>query len=300
MYLASTRNPNQVFTLKIVTGMLDRADVKPRSVRSARIGSFVPVAATMYPGSLYIHDLALIGGKLYANAAGHNAVVELAGEGGFRRVWWPKCIERDGRPVFDRNHIQLNSIAGGRQLRGSFYTASSAHLGRRRPGHLDYKVDRQGVVFSGATREPVCLGLTRPHSARLAGDKVWVANSGYGEIGVVEGGRFEPVHRFAGWTRGLCLVAGIAFVATSRVIPRYSRYAPGLDCERSRCGIHAVCLKTGKPIASITWPFGNQIFAIDWIGDTVSRGLVFQRIERKSREDTMFFYRYLAAPEAES
>lgn len=290
MYLASTRNPNQIYMLKPAAGLLARKDNK---VRVSPSSPFVPVSAAFYPGSLYIHDLALIRGELHANAVGHNAVVKLEPDGSFRRVWWPKCIERDGKPVFEQNHIQLNSIAAGDTLRGSYFSASSCQLGRLRPGHLKYKVDRQGVIFSGRTRQPVCAGLTRPHSARIWKHGVWVANSGYGEVGYAKNGEFEAVSRLPGWTRGLCMTNEIAFTGTSRVIPRFSQYAPGLDSARSRCGVHAVCLKSARVLGSIEWPAANQIFAIDWINDSVSRGFLFDTAKRRNNQELAFFYRYL-------
>jgi len=290
LYLASTRNPNQVYVLKPATGLLERTDSQGQPDSG---NPFATVASTYYPGCLYIHDLALIGGQLHANAVGHNAVVRLNPEGRFRRVWWPKCIERRGVPVFDRNYIQLNSIAAGRTTRDSFYSASSCSLGRLRPGHLSYKVDRQGVIFSGRTREPVCHGLTRPHSARLRKGRIWVANSGYGELGLVTDSRLEVVCKLPGWTRGLCMIADIAFVATSRVIPRFSRYAPGLDGTRSICGIHAVNLKSGKVLGAVEWPAGNQVFAIDWISDRVSPGFLLRAERRRSSQEIAFYYRYL-------
>jgi uncharacterized protein (TIGR03032 family) len=290
IYLASTRNPNQIYTLQLIAGLLPRTDTKvPLRPSSA----FVPVLTSFYPGSLYTHDLAMIGGELYGNAVGHNCVVKLETEGRFRRVWWPKCIELAGKPVFERNHIQLNSIAAGNTLQDSYYSASSCHLGRLRPGHLKYKVDRQGVLLSGRTREPVCSGLTRPHSARLSRGAVWVANSGYGELGFAKDGRFQPLCRLPGWTRGLCMTDGIAFVGTSRVIPRFSQYAPGLDQERSCCGVHAVCLKTARVLGSIEWPAANQIFAIDWVKDGVSPGFLFEAPKRNTKRELAFFYRYL-------
>jgi uncharacterized protein (TIGR03032 family) len=290
LYIASTRNPNQVYTLQPAFGLLDRADNEARLGRSS---PFVPVATDFYPGSMYTHDLALIGGQLYANAVGHNSVATLEHGGRFRRVWWPNCIVRDGKPVFERNHIQLNSIAAGRTIQDSYFSASSSRIGRLRPGHLRYRVDKQGVIFSGRTREPWCSGLTRPHSARLWEGAVWVANSGYGELGYANLGKFDPVCRLPGWTRGLCMTKGIAFVGTSRVIPRYARYAPGLDSTRNRCGVHAVSLKTGGVVGSIEWPTANQIFAIDWIGDSVSAGFLFDAQRRKKNQELAFFYRYL-------
>src|SRR5439155_7446833 len=108
-------------------------------------------------------------------------------------VWWPRCIETADGPDFGRNYLQLNSIAAGPDLAGSFFSASTDQPSARRPGHRNFAVDRRGVIFAGATREAVVRGLTRPHSARLQGGRVWVDNSGYGELGVVEAGRFRPL-----------------------------------------------------------------------------------------------------------
>ena len=239
--LASTRNPNQVYTFT------------PAGPGSVEKGILAPVSSAFFPGSLYLHDLAMIGSSVYANAVGHNAVVRIEPDGSFEHAWWPKSIEENGRPIFERNYIQLNSIAAGKTLRTSFFTASSAGMGRLTPGHLNYKVDGEGVIFSGRTRAPVCSGLTRPHSARLKDGQVWVNNSGYGELGFVEDGRFEAIARLPGWTRGLCIVNDIAFVGTSRIIPRYAKYAPGLAGADSRCAVHAICCKSGK----LLWSHGR-------------------------------------------
>lgn len=308
VYVASTRNPNQVFLFKPARGSLERLDVKTKPRSDAPL---VPVASTSYPGSLYIHDLALIGRQLCASAVGHNAVVRLGAEGCFERVWWPRCVERSGEPVYGQNYIQLNSIAAGETLADSFYSASSTQLARLRPGHLNYPVKGRGVIFSGRTREPVCTGLTRPHSARLGGTvdepaargsarrtakarRLWVANSGYGEVGYVSDGRLEVVARLPGWTRGLCVIGDVAFTATSRVIPKYERYAPGLDIATSRCAVHAISLATGKVLGSLEWPQGNQVFAIDWIGASDSQGFCFAAGPRGRKQDTVFFYSYLS------
>ncbi len=108
------------------------------------------------PGCIYMHDLALIDGRLHGNAVGHNAVISIDFEEGFKRVWWPKCIENHKGPVFEQNHIQLNSIAAGKSLSDSYFSASSTSLAKLRPGDAKYPVDGRGVIFSGKTREPVC------------------------------------------------------------------------------------------------------------------------------------------------
>jgi uncharacterized protein (TIGR03032 family) len=267
--VASTRNPNQVYELAPVTGTLGRGEVDSPDIATRPL---LPRRSEIFPGALYIHDLAYIGGELHANSVGQNAIVRLTSGGGHERVWWPRAIERDGRPDFTRNWIQLNSIAAGANVEASYYSASAERISARRPGHRNFPVDRRGVVFSGKTREPVARGLTRPHSARLQRRRVWVANSGYGELGVIAHGAFEATNRLPGWTRGLCFCKDVAFVGTSRVIPRFRQYAPGLDVARSRCALHAVD-SSGEVLGSLTWPYGNQIFAIDWLDRSQTGGL---------------------------
>ena len=290
LYLASTRNPNQVYTFAPLASLLPRGDV---ALPSHPGSPLMPVSSTYYPGSLYMHDLAMIGGVLHANAVGHNAVVRFGEGNRFTRVWWPRCIERRGSPVFTQNHIQLNSIAAGETPQLSFYSASSDQIARLRPGHLNYPVDGRGVIFSGATREPICRGLTRPHSARLRGRQLWVDNSGYGEVGIVRDGRLEVIRKLPGWTRGLCIVRDIAFAGTSRIIPRFARYAPGLDAAGSVCGIHAISCKSGELLGSLEWPNGNQIFSIDWMDARDTAGFPFAFPARNRPRETKLFYSYI-------
>lgn len=290
VHVASTRNPNQVFDLAPVKSLMQRADVKSRKLETPTL---LPVRSSFLPGSLYIHDLALINGELYANAVGQNAIVRLYAKGGFERAWWPRCIEVKGKPAFDRNLIQLNSIAAGKSLESSYFSASADKISLRRPGHRNFPVDRRGVIFSGRTREVFARGLTRPHSARLQGKTLWVDNSGYGEFGRIEDERFEAVVKLPGWTRGLCFKERVAFVGTSRVIPRFQNYAPGLDVEKSVCGLHAVETRTGRVLGSITWPFGNQIFAVEWLPAKVAASLPFKAGRKPSPSRArLLFYAY--------
>jgi uncharacterized protein (TIGR03032 family) len=288
VFLASTRNPNQVYDLAPVKRLAPRTDVKLDPLGDRPL---VPVRSRFLPGSLYLHDLALVGGALYGTAVGENAVVRLYDDGRHERVWWPRCIEGAGGPVFGQNHIQLNSIAAGRTLKQSFFSASTDRIGARRPGHRNFPVDGRGVIFSGKTREVIARGLTRPHSARLHEGKVWVDNSGYGELGIAEGGGFTPVVRLPGWTRGLCFHSSIAFVGTSRVIPRFRQYAPGLDLDRSTCGVHAVDATTGLVLGSLTWPYGNQIFAVEAIPRAISSGFAFSASRGRAldRQKKLFY-----------
>jgi uncharacterized protein (TIGR03032 family) len=287
--VASTRNPNQIYQLRPIGSTLKRGDATSPDVTHKPL---LALRSTIYPGALYIHDLAYIAGELYANSVGQNAIVRMPASGPHEPVWWPLAIERRGEPDFSRNWIQLNSIAAGPDLESSFFTASAEAMSGRRPGHRNFAVDRRGVLFSGATREPIARGLTRPHSARLHRRRVWIDNSGYGEMGVARDGGFEAVCRLPGWTRGLCICRDVAFVGTSRVIPRFSHYAPGLDVARSRCALHAVDISTGALLGSLTWPSGNQIFAIDWLHRSRSAGLPLTSARGGATRLSRLFYSF--------
>ena len=290
VWFASTRNPNQVFALDPVVEIPERGDVarKPDAV-----GWLVPTRSVFYPGASYLHDLALFGGRLHGASTGQNAIVELGPAGRAEPVWWPRCVEERGRARLDLNFIQLNGIAAGADLESSYFTASCDEMSRRRPGHVNFPVDRRGVIFSGASREVVCRGLTRPHSPRLHGGRVWVANSGYGQVGYVEDGRLEVVAELDGWTRGLAVTERYVFVGISRVIPKYSHYAPGLDPARCRTGVVAIERATGREVGRIEWPDGDQIFAVEAVEASRFRSLPFVTPEDGARPRTrMAFYSY--------
>jgi uncharacterized protein (TIGR03032 family) len=280
VHVASTRNPNQI------------VDLAPARTSGPR-RTLVPVRSKFLPGRLYLHDLVLMGGELYATAVGENAIIRINADGSYRRVWWPRAIETRRGPRFDQNYLQLNSIAGGTRPANSFFSASSEKVMTLRPGHPDFPVDKRGVIFSGATREPVVRGLTRPHSARIYRRKLWVNNSGYGELCVTKDGRAEPAVRLPGWTRGLAFHKGIAFVGTSRVIPRFRQYAPGLDLAQSECGVHAVDIRSGRILGSLIWPFGNQIFAIEASLSRMFSGLPFVAARKRPlEEEQKLFYAF--------
>ncbi len=292
VHVASTRNPNQIYDLMPMSGCTERLDVESDLPADKPL---VPVRSRFMPGCLYMHDLAFIDGHLHANAVGHNAVVRLNDDSSYTRVWWPKCIENPDGPTFGQNHIQLNSIAAGENLETSYFSASSEEMSNLRPGDKDYPVDKRGVIFSGATREPIARGLTRPHSARIetttGTPRLWVDNSGYGEFGFIDGGKFQTVTRLPGWTRGLAFCGEVAFVGTSRVIPKFAQYAPGLDVNASICAVHAVDIRSGEVLGSIVWPYGNQIFAIDWLPRMQTGGFPFE-VAEQSRDCKTLFYTF--------
>jgi uncharacterized protein (TIGR03032 family) len=132
--------------------------------------------------------------------------------------------------------------------RPAFVTAAS------RSDTIDGWRDRRdggGVVVAVSSGEIVCSGLSMPHSPRLHRGRLWLLNSGSGELGYVAGdGRFEPLAFCPGFVRGLAFHDNLAFVALSK--PRYERFE-GLPLDRRLaqadsdpwCGIQIIDLDSG-------------------------------------------------------
>ena len=171
VHIACTRNPNQVMELAPAPGWLARTD----RARTGGEPGLVPVATRFYPGCFYLHDLALVSGRLLGNAVGMNAVVALDAAD-VAPVWWPRSIESADGPDLSQNLIQLNSIAAAATVEDSFFTASSvtagAHaarrsrLGRRGPRR---RLLRAHPPAGRARPDPTPLGPVRHRRAVVGG-----------------------------------------------------------------------------------------------------------------------------------
>lgn len=285
LYVAATRNPNQIVEFRI-----SGKAIKRKKIKAPASGYLLPARSKYFPGQYYFHDLALIGDALYANSVGMNSVlkVDLNSTKVDEAIWWPKCIEKSGKPDFTANYIQLNSIAAGKNLNSSFFSASAAKISNRLPGQLNFPVDKRGVIFSGKSRLSEFSGLTRPHSARLHKGKLWIANSGYGEVGYFKGKEYVRFFDCKGWTRGLCFIDNVLFVGVSRVLPRFRQYAPGIKAKAKTCAVLAIDLSTGKKIGEVVFPAGNQIFAIDYFSSTKCKGFPFLGTKKQALDSDIF------------
>jgi uncharacterized protein (TIGR03032 family) len=266
LLVSSTRTPNQIIAMKAFDESNYNSEIVPDDLGPPDGKLFIPVSAHMLPGTLYIHDLVMIGQQIYVTVTGHNFLARIDDKG-WTRVWWPEIVEGLGAEAFRTNYLQLNSIAVGNSPEESFYTAFADDISAGKPWKQGYGPDKRGVVYSGKTRRPIYRGLTCPHAAKLHGDQIWLCNSGYGEVGYLdnlggESANWTVVARLPGFTRGLTLVDGYAVVGLSKVIPKYEPYAPGLKPADTRCGIGIVNMKTGATEALLWWPDGYQIYDV--------------------------------------
>jgi len=206
---------------------------------------YAPHAAWV-TGDLDVHDLGFgaDGRPVFVNTL-FGCIAAVSDTHSFRPLWKPPFVSR--LAAEDRCHLNGMAMAAGRPRYATAVSRSDTADGWR---------DRRasgGVAVDVASGEIVCAGLSMPHSPRLFGGRLWLLNSGAGELGHVdrEAGRFEPVAFCPGYARGLAFAGDHAAVGLS--LARENRTFSGLPLDGAlaardtapRCGLAVIDLASG-------------------------------------------------------
>ena len=124
-----------------------------------------------------------------------------------------------------------------------------------------------GVVMDVPSRETVARGFAMPHSPRIHENRLFVLNSGLGDLSVVDpsNGQITAIEQFPGYTRGLSFCGPFAFVGLSRI--RETSTFDGIPIaeqrEHLRCGVAVADLRSGKAVAYLEFKSGvEEIFDV--------------------------------------
>ena len=197
-------------------------------------------------GDLDIHDIGLgADGKPVFIATLFGCIATLSETHSIRPLWKPPFASR--LAAEDRCHLNGLAMAEGQPRYVSAVSKSDVADGwreKRRDG---------GVVLDVRTNEIVLSGLSMPHSPRLAGGKLYLADSGTGRFGRVDlaSGSFEEIAFCPGYIRGLTIHGNFAIVGMSR--PRHNKTFSGLALDDAltrrevepRCGLLVIDLRSG-------------------------------------------------------
>jgi len=110
-----------------------------------------------------------------------------------------------------------------------------------------------GCVMDVPSGQVVVRGLSMPHSPRWHDNRLWVLESGTGQLLLVDlaSGRGEAVAELPGFARGLAFAGPYAFVGVSRI--RATSAMDGVPLARRRdtlkCGVAVIHLRTGQVVA---------------------------------------------------
>jgi uncharacterized protein (TIGR03032 family) len=223
-----------------------RADDGKRTATSEGYDAvFVPQFAS-YTADIDAHDLAFAanGRLVFANTL-FSCLAVASPTHSFKPLWRPPFITRLAPE--DRCHLNGLAMRDGQPAYVTCVSATDVADGWR-----DNRAGG-GIVVDVAANQIVCRGLAMPHSPRLHDGKLWVLNSGAGEIGTVDlaQGRFEPVAFCPGYLRGLAFIGPYALVGLSE--PRENRTFAGLPLQdrlaaenvAPRCGVYVIDTRTG-------------------------------------------------------
>ncbi|MFO0957352.1 MAG: TIGR03032 family protein [Isosphaeraceae bacterium] len=222
---------------------------------------FLPRASHV-TGNILGHEMAYgAGGELWIVNTRFSCLCTLDRSASFTPRWRPPFVS--ALEPTDRCHLNGLGMVDGRPR---FVTALGESDG---PAGWRPNKARGGILMDVASGEVIARGLSMPHSPRWHGGRLWVCESGSGTLGIVDPGtgRYEPIAAMPGFTRGLDLVGGIAFVGLSQV--RESAVFSGIPIterlpeEGRACGVCAVDLATGGVVAVLRFEEAVQeVFAV--------------------------------------
>jgi uncharacterized protein (TIGR03032 family) len=202
-----------------------------------------------FTGVLDTHDVGITGaGEALFVATRCNCVAAISSAHSFKPVWRPSFIS--DVVAEDRCHLNGLAMRNGAPAYVTAVAQSNTYDGWRD------RVANGGIVLDVERNAIVCEGLSMPHSPRVHEDRLWLLNSGAGELAYIDGAdsarrRYRPVAFCPGFVRGLAFHRKYAFVGLSR--PRYDNFA-GFDLQRllqdaheeARCGIQIIDTTSGQ------------------------------------------------------
>lgn len=217
---------------------------------------------TYHTNDLNTHDVAFVDGEPLLVNTRFSCLARPSVEHSFVPVWKPSFVSE----LAPEDRCHLNGLAL-REGRPKFVTAlgttdeAGAWRARKASGGVTIDVETGSIVVDG---------LSMPHSPRWHDGRLWVLNSGAGELLAIdlESGRGDTVCRLPGYLRGLSFVGPFALVGLSRIRERH--IFGGLPvqqrCERLRCGVAVVDLRSGTETALFEFTAGcDEVYDVQFL-----------------------------------
>ncbi|MEO9600226.1 TIGR03032 family protein [Parasphingorhabdus sp.] len=197
-------------------------------------------------GNVDIHEIGIqTSGKIIFVNTRFNCLSEPSLTHSFKPIWKPDFISE--LVAEDRCHLNGLAMVNGKPKYVSAVSRSNVANGWREDR------DEGGLIIDVETNAILADGLSMPHSPRVHDGRVWLLNSGTGELGWIDpdNAKFVPLAFFPGFLRGLAFHKDHAFVTLSK--PRKGHFEGlALDDRLKKedsdawCGIHIVSLAKGE------------------------------------------------------
>lgn len=243
---------------------------------------FLPLSARHMP-DLNIHDLAIVPDDVWMVVTRLSCLATLSNRHTLQPRWQPSFISELAPE--DRCHLNGLAMVDGRP---QYVTAlgTSDQAGGWRANRL-----RGGVMMDVASQEIVAAGLCMPHSPRWFAGRLWLLNSGCGELLTLDPGRgkADVVCTLPGFLRGLCFVGDHALVGLSKV--RETHIFGGMPVQSQHqellCGVALVNLTTGRQTGMLRFTSGcSELYDLRFL--TASRRPNVLNLDRVELTQALF------------
>ncbi|MEC4807240.1 MAG: TIGR03032 family protein [Jaaginema sp. PMC 1079.18] len=197
-------------------------------------------------GELDIHDIAVDDSDrvVFVNTL-YSCLATVSDRYSFTPVWQPPFISKLAPE--DRCHLNGLAMVNGQPRYVTSLSRADVTSGWRSQRR------HSGCIIDVTNNEILLDRLCMPHSPRWYRGKLWVLQSGTGELGYIDldRGQFEPIAFCPGYLRGLAFYQDWAVVALSQPRDRVFRDLPlqeQLEAKGAtpRCGLYIINLNTGN------------------------------------------------------
>ncbi len=212
---------------------------------------FLP-RASYHTGDLATHDLAFGDDGLWLVNTRFSCLSQLSNEFNFVPKWQPKFITM----LAPEDRCHLNGLAM-RDNKPAYVTAlgETDTVGGWRPTKAT-----GGIIMDVAANEVITRGLCMPHSPRWYDGKLWVLDSGKGEMLQVDpkDGKTTVVTALPGFLRGLSFAGPFALIGMGKIREKhiFGGLPVGTKYPKLLCGVSIVDLRSGKEVANLEFTSG--------------------------------------------
>lgn len=211
-------------------------------------------------GDIRAHDIAYAGDELWIVNTHFSCLCTLQPDYSFVPRWRPPFVT--ALTADDRCHLNGLMVVEGQPKYATALGETNTAEGWR-PQKAS-----GGILMDIPSGQVIARGLSMPHSPRVHAGRLWVLESGTGQLQTVDGasGKRDLVAELPGYARGLAFFGHYAFVGLSKI--RETNMFGGLPIAARvpdlRCGIWVIDLRSGQIAEVMQFEAGvEEIFAVE-------------------------------------
>ncbi len=205
-------------------------------------------------GDMRSHEMAFVNDELWIVNTRFSCLCTLDPQYSFVPRWMPPFITQ--LAAEDRCHLSGLAVDGDKIAYVTAHATSNEQQGWRE------NKEKTGIVIHVPTGEIVAEGLCMPHSPRLYDGKLYLLNSGRGQLNTLDPktGKLDTIIELPGYTRGMAMLGKYAFIGLSKI--RETAMFGGLPIaerlDELHCGIHVVDLTSGQTAGVMQFEAGAE------------------------------------------